>query len=117
MAIGIDTRAGMVAVSGWTRDSLVPAEDLLEQMALLGVRRFIYTDIARDGTLTSPNLDAIDSIVSLARKNGGQVIASGGIADRSHLVQLAQAGVEGAIVGSAIYRGTIDLASAVAEFS
>jgi len=85
-------------------------------MHALGVRRFVYTDIARDGMLSSPNFEAVAEMVAHAEQLGGAaIIASGGIADAEHLRRLAGAGVEGAIVGSAIYRGTVDLAAIVAE--
>lgn len=114
---GIDARDGMAAVSGWTAGSDVAAAELLERMAAVGVRRFVYTDIARDGTLTSPNLDAVAEMVERAAGagDGVRIIASGGIADIDDLRALARLGVEGAIVGSAVYRGTLDLAAAVAE--
>ncbi|MYB41182.1 MAG: 1-(5-phosphoribosyl)-5-((5-phosphoribosylamino)methylideneamino)imidazole-4-carboxamide isomerase, partial [Chloroflexi bacterium] len=81
-----------------------------------GVRRFIYTDITRDGTLTSPNFSAVSDMVLRAEAAGGaRVIASGGIAEIDHLRTLASIGAEGAIIGVAIYHGTLDLAAAIAE--
>ena len=116
VVVGIDARDGMVSVAGWTEASEIAAADLLERMAGLGARRFIYTDITRDGTLTSPNFAAVSEMVERADAAGGaRVIASGGIAEIEHLRTLAELGAEGAIVGSAIYRDALDLAAAVAE--
>ncbi len=116
IVVGIDARDGIASVSGWTESGSIPATDLLDRMADLGVRRFIYTDITRDGTLTSPNFSAVGDMVERAEAAGGaRVIASGGIAEIDHLRTLANLGAEGAIIGVAIYLGTLDLAAAVAE--
>lgn len=116
VVVGIDARDGIASVSGWTESGSVPATDLLDRMAELGVRRFIYTDITRDGTLTSPNFTAVGDMVRRAEAAGGsRIIASGGIAEIGHLRTLASLGAEGAIIGVAIYQGTLDLAAAVAE--
>jgi phosphoribosylformimino-5-aminoimidazole carboxamide ribotide isomerase len=115
VVVGLDARDGLVAVSGWTGDTGVRATELMAQMAERGVVWFIYTDIARDGTLTEPNFAEQAQMVAHAGSLGPdvRVIASGGIATVAHLVRLAGLGVEGAIVGSAIYRGTVDLAEAL----
>ncbi len=116
VVVGIDARDGVVSVAGWTESSEIAATDLLERMAGLGARRFVYTDITRDGTLTSPNFAAVREMIERADAAGGaRVVASGGIAEIAHLRTLAELGAEGAIVGSAIYRGALDLAVAVAE--
>lgn len=116
VVVGIDARDGIASVSGWTESGSIPAADLLDRMANLGVRRFIYTDITRDGTLTSPNFAAVGDMVLRAEAAGGaRIIASGGIAEIDHLRTLAGIGAEGAIIGVAIYHGTLDLATAVAE--
>ena len=114
--VGIDAREGIASVAGWTESGAVPAPDLLNRMADMGVRRFIYTDITRDGTLTSPNFSAVADMVERADAAGGaRIIASGGIAEIDHLRTLANIGAEGAIIGAAIYLGALDLAAAVAE--
>jgi phosphoribosylformimino-5-aminoimidazole carboxamide ribotide isomerase len=79
-------------------------------MVKLGVKRFIYTDINRDGTLTEPNFSAIAELVNAVR---APVIASGGISSLNHLRMLKALGVEGAIVGKALYTGDIDLKQAL----
>ena len=116
IVVGLDANSGKVAVSGWTETTDIDATDLMTQMYELGVRRFVFTDIARDGTLTEPNFDSIAVMVQHGIALGdGRIIASGGIGERDHLRRLANLGAEAAIVGMAIYRGTIDLAEAVRE--
>jgi phosphoribosylformimino-5-aminoimidazole carboxamide ribotide isomerase len=80
----------------------------------LGVKRFIYTDIGRDGTLTEPNFTAIHELVTETRL---PVIAAGGISSLSHLKILKQLGAEGAIIGQALYSGDINLKQAQAAVS
>ena len=109
--VSIDAREGYVATHGWRERTEVTAIALAESMANLGVRRLIYTDIARDGTLTEPNFGAIAELVS---KISLPVIASGGISSVEHIERLARLGVEGAIVGRALYTGGIDLKEALA---
>lgn len=111
IAVGVDARDGIVATSGWTEQSQVTAAALVEHMAALGVRRVIYTDIARDGTLSEPNYAATGALV---RPDGPSIIASGGVGRIEHLLRLARLEVEAAIVGKALYTGDIDLAEAIA---
>jgi phosphoribosylformimino-5-aminoimidazole carboxamide ribotide isomerase len=113
VVVGLDARDGMMAVKGWTEDTSVPVAELLTRMAGLGVARFIYTDIARDGTLTEPSFDAVADMVRHARQVSATIIASGGISDAEHLSRLAALDVEGAIVGSALYTGALNLAEAI----
>lgn len=108
--IGIDARDGYVATSGWTTSTHIQAADLVDTMATIGVQRIIYTDISRDGTLTEPNFAATAALV---RPNGPAIIASGGVADVSHITRFANTGVEGIIVGRALYTGAINLPDAM----
>jgi phosphoribosylformimino-5-aminoimidazole carboxamide ribotide isomerase len=113
VAIGIDARDGFVATRGWLETSEVKAEDLAVELAGKGAQTFIYTDISRDGMMGGPN---IESIVKLAKVSGQSVIASGGVSQFSDLENLAvhyQDGVTGAIVGKALYTGSIDLSEAL----
>ncbi len=80
-------------------------------MAQLGVKRFIYTDISRDGTLTEPNFAALSELVTEIKL---PIIASGGISSLNHLRMLKQLGAEAAIVGKALYTGDINLKQALA---
>jgi phosphoribosylformimino-5-aminoimidazole carboxamide ribotide isomerase len=110
--IGVDARDGLVAIRGWKQDTGIQATEFMSSMLKLGVRRFIYTDINRDGTLTEPNFDAIFKLVNSFR---APIIASGGVASINHLKMLGQLGVEGAIVGRALYNGEIKLKQALNE--
>lgn len=114
VAVGIDARDGMVAVHGWQETSAVSALDLAGRLKLLRVSRVIYTDIARDGMLTGPNLSALRAMGG----TGLGVIASGGISSLADLRAVAGTpGVEGAIVGMALYTGAIDLPTALRELA
>ncbi len=116
LVVGLDAVDGFIALSGWTERTSVPATDLMTQMAEAGVQRFIATDVSRDGTLGSPDFDGLAGLVRRAGELGGvRIIASGGVAELDHLRRLAARGVEGAIVGRAVYEGAVDLAEAVAE--
>jgi phosphoribosylformimino-5-aminoimidazole carboxamide ribotide isomerase len=109
--IGIDARDGYVATRGWLQETKVKAIDLARQMAGIGVKRILYTDIKRDGTLTEPAFDAISELVTKVHL---PVIAAGGVSAISHIRKLKDQGAEGAIVGKAIYTGNIDLKEALA---
>lgn len=105
--LGLDARDGLVATRGWIETSAVRATDLARELAAIGLRRIIYTDIGRDGTLHEPNYDALRE---LAAVGDFAIIASGGVARREHLTALAALpGVEGAIVGRALYTGDVAL--------
>ena len=104
IVVSIDARDGMVATDGWTEATNLRADELLRRLSTLGVQRFVYTDIGVDGTLTAPNYDAIEALL---RVTPAKLIAAGGVAAVEHLVRLAQLGVEGAIVGRALYEGTL----------
>ena len=107
LVLGLDARDGLVATRGWRETTATRATDLARDLAELGVRRLVYTDIARDGTLHEPNYAALAEI---AATSGCAVIASGGVAHREHLAHLAAIpGVEGAIVGRALYTGDVAL--------
>lgn len=112
LIIGVDARDGMVATDGWTCAAPVRAATLVAQMAKIGVQRIIYTDIARDGTLSEPNFAATFALVS-PDDAAPAVIASGGICQLAHVEQLAAGGVAGAIIGRALYTGALDLRDAI----
>lgn len=108
--ISVDARDGYVAIKGWTDTSSVKAADLISDLSRVGARRFMYTDIARDGTLTEPNFASIEALLSSDAEN---LLAAGGISTLDHIDRLAELGVEGAIVGTAIYTGDVDLRRAI----
>ncbi len=111
--VGIDARNGKVATRGWLETSEVTAGDLAFQMSQLGAAAIIYTDIHRDGTLSGPNLDALRE---LASGISIPVIASGGVSsvtDLLSLLALEPLGVNGVIVGRALYTGDVSLKEAL----
>ncbi len=108
--VSIDAREGRIATRGWIQDTGIGTLELAQSMAELGVKRFIYTDIVRDGTLTEPNFTAIAELVDATRL---PIIAAGGISSILHLKMLKQLGVEGAIIGKALYTGDINLKQAI----
>ena len=110
VVVGVDARDGGVVLRGWTSEGGLRAAELIDRMLGLGVSRFIYTDVSRDGTLTEPDFSGVEA---LARKPGVKLIAAGGIADVDHLARLARIGVEAAVVGKALYTGDIDLGEAI----
>ena len=112
IVVGVDARDGIVVTEGWRDASGIEAPELVRQIAELGVPRVIYTDTLRDGTLTEPNFDALETLLS--DRPHLRIIYSGGVSTVDHLRRLAATGVEGAIVGRALYTGDIDLAEALA---
>lgn len=108
--VSVDTRNGMMSTRGWTQETKITGVDFALKMAGLGVRRFVYTDIVRDGTLTEPNFSALSDFITKVKL---PVISAGGVATVQHLVMLDQLGAEGAIVGKALYTGDIDLKKAL----
>ena len=112
--VGIDAREGHIAIHGWRQQTELGIVEFVLSMIELGVKRFIYTDISRDGTLTEPNFAAIFELVNTVRL---PIIAAGGISSLNHLIILKKLGVEGAIVGKALYTGDINLKQALATVS
>jgi phosphoribosylformimino-5-aminoimidazole carboxamide ribotide isomerase len=114
IVVGIDARQGRVAIHGWQELSSLAATDLACRLAALGVRRVVFTDITRDGMLAGVNVAAT---AELARVSGLRVIASGGVAGPEDIVALRAAeaaGIEGVIIGQALYTGALDLPTALA---
>ncbi len=112
--VSIDTKEGFVAIHGWQQETMLTGVEFAQSVVPLGVRRFIYTDISRDGTLTEPNFTAINELIDTLRL---PVIAAGGISSINHLKVLKKLGVEGAIVGKALYAGDINLKEALDTLS
>lgn len=113
IVVGIDARDGQAAVEGWGVTGGISAEELAKRMAQVGVARIIYTDISRDGMLSGVNVEAT---ASLAQAAGIPIIASGGVRDMDDMkaIKAAEsAGIEGVIVGKAIYMGSLNLADAL----
>ena len=112
--IGVDALRGHVATHGWSTGTELDAVEFTRSMVQIGAKRFIYTDINRDGTLTEPNFAAIGEMVNAVRR---PIIASGGVSTINHLTMLKKLGAEGAIVGRALYTGDIDLKQALDALS
>ena len=112
--VSIDAREGKIATHGWHQETKLKAIEFARSMIQLGVKRFIYTDINRDGTLSEPNFAAISELVNAISR---PVIAAGGISSLNHLRMLKSLGVEGTIVGRALYTGDINLKQALAAVS
>lgn len=109
--LGLDAREGYICTRGWREKTDLKATTLAHDMAKLGARRFIYTDISRDGTLSQPNFEAVAELLT---ETDLPVIASGGVSSISHLERLSRLGVEGAVVGRALYTGDMKLEEALA---
>jgi phosphoribosylformimino-5-aminoimidazole carboxamide ribotide isomerase len=112
--VGVDAREGYLAIHGWRQETGLKTIEFAQSIVQRGVKRFIYTDISRDGTLTEPNFATIFELVTAIKL---PVIAAGGISSLSQLKVLKQLGVEGAIVGKALYTGDINLKQALATIS
>jgi phosphoribosylformimino-5-aminoimidazole carboxamide ribotide isomerase len=114
--VGVDARDGLVAMEGWRETSEVRALELVGQLSEMGVRRIFYTDISADGMLRGPNFPAIQEVVehAVGLVAPMAVIASGGVSTVEHVRRLKVIGVEGAIVGKALYTGDLDLQEALA---
>jgi phosphoribosylformimino-5-aminoimidazole carboxamide ribotide isomerase len=114
IVVGIDAKNGMVAVQGWAELTNITAVELAKKFEDFGVAAFIYTDIARDGMLQGPNLEATRA---LAEAVSIPVIASGGVSslrDIENLMAIESCGVSGVITGKAVYTGAIRLSEAIA---
>jgi phosphoribosyl isomerase A len=113
VAVGLDVRGSRLAARGWTRDG-GDLDETLDRLGADGCVRYVVTDVTRDGTLTGPNLDLLRHVCA---RTSRPVIASGGVASLADLAQiaaLAPLGVEGAIVGKALYAGAFTLPQALA---
>lgn len=113
IVVGIDARAGKVAVRGWEKTSSIDAVELAQRVADIGVERIVYTDIERDGMMTGVNLDATRDI---AEASGLKVTASGGVSsldDIYALKDLEPFGVDSVIIGKALYEGLFMLEDAL----
>ena len=114
IAVGIDAKNGEVAIEGWGQGSGVAATELAKKMTSFGVETIIYTDISRDGMLSGVNVEAT---AALARACGVPIIASGGVASLDDIRRVKAVegdGVQGCIIGKAIYTGAVDLKEALA---
>jgi phosphoribosylformimino-5-aminoimidazole carboxamide ribotide isomerase len=110
VVVSIDAREGRVAGAGWTEQTDIPVEAVIEQLGARGVRRFVYSSIERDGMLEGPDLAAARRVAEAVR---GSYVYSGGVSsldDLRALVGLRQVNLSGVIVGKALYEGRFGLA-------
>lgn len=110
LVLGIDARDSFVATDGWLETSSVLATDLAEQFVDLPLAAIVYTDISTDGMMRGSN---VPEMARMQRHVSVPVVASGGVTTLDDVKELAQAGMAGAIIGRALYEGTIDLAEAI----
>lgn len=113
LVVAVDARDGRVAVEGWTRSADVSARELADRCAAAGIRRLLVTGTRRDGTLTGPDLELLADVLPC----GLAMLAAGGIASLGDLRALRDLGCEGAVVGSALWRGAFTLSEAIAAVS
>lgn len=110
VAVGADLRGGQVAIRGWQQTSDEGAEAFFDRMQGLGVSTMICTDISRDGAMRGANLELYRS---LAKRQGLQIVASGGVSSLDDIKALREMNLYGAILGKAYYTGAVDLAEAL----
>lgn len=110
IVIGIDAKDGMVAIEGWEKTSEFTAVEFAKKMVDLGVKTIVYTDIATDGTLAGPNVEAMREMAAAV---DADIIASGGVGSLEHILSLLDTGVEGVIVGKALYTEKVNLTEAI----
>lgn len=106
IAVSIDARNGFVATDGWTETSDVKAVDLLQDLAKIGVKTVVYTDIMKDGMLQGPNFEELKIMDDASAID---IIASGGVSTEEDIKKLAASDMYGAIIGKALYEGKLSL--------
>lgn len=111
VAVGVDAKDGMVAVSGWEEVTALPAFSFCEKLRDAGVKTVIYTDISKDGALSGTNLAVYEALRQI---EGLNIIASGGITFEDEIRALCKMRLYGAILGKALYEGRLDLRRALA---
>lgn len=112
IAVSIDARSGYVATDGWTDTSDVHALDLLKELKQIGVETIVYTDILKDGMLKGPNFSELETVNNASST---QVIASGGVSSIEDIRKLRSMNMYGAIIGKALYDGSLSFEKAVEE--
>lgn len=113
IAVGVDAKNGMVAVSGWEEVSDITAVDLCLKMKSYGINTIIYTDISKDGMMSGPN---IESTKELIEKTGMDIIASGGVTDMADIENVDNINAAGVIIGKALYNGALNLEDVINRF-
>jgi phosphoribosylformimino-5-aminoimidazole carboxamide ribotide isomerase len=114
LVVSVDVRDGLLAASGWTEQTQIPVEAVIESLSRRGVSRFVYSSIERDGMLDGPDLNEVARVAEVVR---GTFIYSGGVSsldDLRALAELRQVNLAGVIVGTALYEGRFDVGEAQA---
>lgn len=113
IVIGVDATNGRVAIEGWEQISDVSAIDLCIQMKEYGVKTIIYTDISKDGMMIGPNIDTTKELIEITKLD---IIASGGISTLKDLENIDMISAQGAIIGKALYQGSLMLEEVIEKF-
>ena len=113
IVVGVDAKDGMVAIEGWLKVTDVSALNFCNELEKIGVKTVIYTDISKDGMMQGPNIEHTKKLVD---ETNLDIVASGGIASTYDIEKLEKIGVNGAIIGKAIYIGAINLSEASRMF-
>jgi phosphoribosylformimino-5-aminoimidazole carboxamide ribotide isomerase len=108
--VALDNKEGQIMVEGWQTATVMTVDNALEKFSTLGVHRFLITSIAQDGMLNGPDLHNISSATQYP---GARIVAAGGIGSIGDLVALKEIGVEGAVIGKALYEGRFSLKEAI----
>ena len=108
--VALDNKDGLVMVEGWKTSTAMTVEDALEKYSALGVHRFLITSIAQDGMLTGPDLGTLSQATLYPN---AKIVAAGGIGSIGDLAALKEIGVEGAVIGKALYEGRFTLKEAI----
>jgi phosphoribosylformimino-5-aminoimidazole carboxamide ribotide isomerase len=108
--VALDNKEGLIMVEGWKTATAMTVEDALEKYTALGVRRFLITSIAQDGMLTGPDLQTLSQATLYPN---AKIVAAGGIGSIGDLAALKEIGVEGAVIGKALYEGRFTLKEAI----
>jgi len=106
--VGVDARGGRIATHGWQHVTDLDVSSFCQVLKNCGVERVLYTDVARDGRLSGPDVEGTRAVAGFMK-----VIGSGGVSTVEHLRQLAEAGAEAAIIGTALYEGRLKLGDAL----
>jgi phosphoribosylformimino-5-aminoimidazole carboxamide ribotide isomerase len=117
VVVSVDARRGKLAASGWTDQTDIPAEAVIETLGKRGVTRFVYSSIERDGMLMGPDLGEVERIADVVR---GTFVYSGGVSsvdDLRALAGLRQVNLAGVIVGKALYEGRLEVADGQAALA
>ncbi len=111
LIVSIDAKDGYVATDGWVNISQFSAYNFAQKLVYKGLKNFVYTDISRDGTMKGPNFNGIEKMCSVEHS---KIIASGGVKGVEDILTIKSLGASGAIIGKALYNGSIKLEEALA---